>query len=425
MNPVEVINRKRDGEELSTEEVQAFIQDYSEGRCSEGQMAAFLMAVYFQGMTSAEVSALTGAYINSGETISWEELDGPTVDKHSTGGIGDKVSLPLAAICAAAGAYVPMISGRGLGITGGTLDKLEAIPGFQVELSDSALRKQLHHVGAVICGATGQLAPADKHIYALRDVTGTVASLPLIAASIMSKKVAGGADSLLLDVKTGKAAFMQSYDDSVSLAQEMVAIGKSFGVNTSAFITDMNRPLGRTAGNGIEVIESLSILQGNGPAQLADMTLQFARHMLAGAGIAAEEADKALSSGAAYEKFCAMVAFQGGDLSEFLKVQPAHTVQVKASESGYVTDIDALQVGEAVWKAGAGRTQPGGPVDYTAGAQWFVGLGDKVSAGDILFEVFGADQDRVKNSADGLGAAVVLADSAPSSADSLIYQQVD
>ena len=425
MNPAEIINRKRDGKELSTEEVRGLIQDYIGGVCSDSQMAAFLMAVCFQGMTSSEVSALTGAYIDSGDTISWEDLDGPTVDKHSTGGIGDKVSLPLTAICAAAGAYVPMISGRGLGITGGTLDKLESIPGFQVELSDSALRKQLLDVKAVICGATGQLAPADKRIYALRDVTGTVASLPLIAASIMAKKVAGGADSLLLDVKTGRAAFMQDYDDSLALAREMVAIGKSFGVNTSAFITDMNRPLGRTAGNGIEVIESLSILQGNGPSQLTDMTLQFARHMLAGAGIAPEEADKALSSGAAYEKFCAMVSAQGGDLPAFLKTQPAYTVQVKASESGYVADIDALQVGEAVWKAGAGRTQPGGPVDYTAGAQWFVDLGDKVSAGDTLFEIFGAEQDRVKTGAVGLNTAVLLSDSAPTPADSLIYQQVD
>jgi pyrimidine-nucleoside phosphorylase len=344
MNVVQVISKKRDGGELSTDEIGALIGGYVRGDVPDYQMAAWAMAVYLRGMTVAETAALTEHMLHSGITFDWPEGSSPIVDKHSTGGIGDKVSLPLAPLLACCDLRVPMISGRGLGATGGTLDKLEAIPGFRTNLSTAEFQKICREVGCVISGATADLVPADRKLYALRDVTGTVPSIPLITASIMSKKLAEGLDALVLDVKHGSGAFMKTLDNARALAKSMVDTGNRMGVPTTALLTDMNQPLGRMAGNAVEVNESVDALRGEGPADLMEVTLKLGAELLVSTGREATPAaarmrlEKAIATGAALEKFREMVAAQGGNLDAPRPVAPAHDVE--SLHDGYVTAIE-------------------------------------------------------------------------------------
>jgi thymidine phosphorylase len=334
-------------------------------------------------------------------------LSRPTVDKHSTGGVGDKITLPLAPLVAACGAAVPQLSGRGLGHTGGTLDKLEAIPGWRASLSNAEMLAQLEEVGAVICAAGAGLAPADKKLYALRDVTATIESIPMISASIMSKKIAEGTASLVLDVKTGAGAFMKTHADSRALAETMVGIGTAAGVNTVALITDMDAPLGRTAGNGLEVAESVEVLAGGGPADVVELTLALAREMLSCAGIAADPAE-VLASGRAMDAWKAMIRAQGGDPDAPLPTA-RHTEEILADTDGYVAGIDAMGVGLAAWRLGAGRAKQGDPVQAAAGVTWHAGIGDAVRAGQPMFTLHTDTPERIGRAREALDGAVTIA----------------
>ncbi|HAM44419.1 MAG TPA: thymidine phosphorylase, partial [Propionibacteriaceae bacterium] len=328
------------------------------------------------------------------------------VDKHSTGGVGDKITLPLAPLVAACGAAVPQLSGRGLGHTGGTLDKLEAIPGWRASLSNAEMLNQLNSIGAVICAAGAGLAPADKKLYALRDVTATVESIPMISASIMSKKIAEGTASLVLDVKTGSGAFMKTREDSRNLATTMVEIGKGAGVNTVALITDMNAPLGRSAGNGVEVAESVEVLAGGGPSDVVELTMALAREMLNCAGIDTDPAE-VLASGKAMDTWKAMIRAQGGDPDAALPA-PRHTEVITAEVDGYLTDLDAMAVGLAAWRLGAGRAKQGDPVQAAAGVSWHVGIGDPVRAGQPLFSLYTDTEDRIERARQALDTAATI-----------------
>ena len=380
---VELIRLKRDGGRLPDAGIDWLIDAYTQGAVTDEQMAAMAMAIFFRGLEPDELSRWTNAMIASGERMSFASLSRPTVDKHSTGGVGDKITLPLAPLVAACGAAVPQLSGRGLGHTGGTLDKLEAIPGWRAALSNEEMLAQLEEVGAVICAAGSGLAPADKKLYALRDVTGTVESIPMISASIMSKKIAEGTQSLVLDVKTGAGAFMKRLEDSQALARTMVEIGKAAGVNTVALITAMDTPLGRTAGNGLEVAESVEVLAGGGPSDVRELTLALATEMLACAGIDADPA-QVLDSGKAMDVWKAMIRAQGGDPDAPLPVA-THTEVVTAETDGYLTKLDAMAVGLAAWRLGAGRATQGDPVQAAAGVTWHAGIGDPITAGQPLF----------------------------------------
>src|SRR5215470_619882 len=344
MRTVDLIQRKRGGEELSPEEIEFLVNGYTSGDIPDYQMSSFLMAVYFSAMTDREVSRLTECMLHSGETVDLASIPGVKVDKHSTGGVGDKTSFIVAPLAAAAGVVVPMMSGRALGHTGGTLDKLESIPGFRTNLSQDEFRKQLSEVGLCFIGQTDRLAPADGKLYALRDVTGTVPSIPLIASSIMSKKLAEGLDALVLDVKHGTGAFMKTLDDARALARSMVDTGKRMGVPTVALLTDMNQPLGRMAGNANEVNESVDALVGKGPADLMEVTLELGAELLvltkreSTTAAARKRLEKAISSGAGLEKFREMVAAQGGDLDAPRPVAPAH--EIGSPWEGYITKID-------------------------------------------------------------------------------------
>jgi thymidine phosphorylase len=379
---VDVIQRKRDRGELSDEQIDWAVDAYTRGGIAEEQMSALAMAILLNGMTRREIARWTGAMIASGERLDFSGLGRPTVDKHSTGGVGDKITLPLAPLVAAHGVAVPQLSGRGLGHTGGTLDKLESIPGWRASVTNDELLSQLRDVGAVVCAAGSGLAPADRKLYALRDVTGTVESIPLIASSIMSKKIAEGTGALVLDVKVGTGAFMKNVDDARELARTMVDLGTDAGVRTVALLTDMSTPLGLTAGNALEVRESVEVLAGGGPADVVELTLALAREMLTSVGIDDDPAD-ALQDGRAMDTWRRMIAAQGGDPDATLPTaRERHDVLAPAD--GVLVRLDALAVGIAAWRLGAGRSRKEDPVQAAAGVEMHAKPGAAVRAGQPL-----------------------------------------
>ncbi|MCM0621287.1 thymidine phosphorylase [Nocardioides bruguierae] len=381
---VEVIVAKRDGAALSDSQIDWVIDAYTRGQVAHEQMSSLAMAILLNGMDRREIARWTAAMIASGERMDFGALSRPTADKHSTGGVGDKITLPLAPLVAACGVAVPQLSGRGLGHTGGTLDKLESIPGWRAGLSNAEMMAQLEDVGAVVCAAGSGLAPADKKLYALRDVTGTVEAIPLIASSIMSKKIAEGTGALVLDVKVGTGAFMKDLDKARELARTMVELGTDAGVRTTALLTDMSVPLGLTAGNAIEVQESVEVLAGGGPADVVELTLALAREMLTGAGVTdVDPADK-LADGSAMDAWRRMISAQGGDPDATLPVaQESHVVT--APSDGVLARLDAMAVGLAAWRLGAGRARQEDPVQAGAGVRWHARPGDVVTAGQPLF----------------------------------------
>lgn len=416
MNAAQIISKKRDGGELTDGEIGDLIASYVAGTTPDYQMAAWAMAVFLRDMTIAEIASLTHHMLQSGVVFEWPHKTVPTADKHSTGGIGDKVSLPLAAMLACCGVCVPMISGRGLGATGGTLDKLESIPGYRTALSIEETQRIADDVGCVICSASEQLVPADRKLYALRDVTGTVPSVPLITASIMSKKLAEGLDALVLDVKQGTGAFMKSPADAERLAHSLVNTGQQMGVATSALITDMDQPLGRMIGNAVEVDESVDCLQGEGPADLRELTIELCAEALVSANAATDLASarvqlaETLDSGQAFEKFREMVAAQGGDLEA--KRPRAANQELLATQSGYITAIDTEQIGWAVIEMGGGRKQLGDPVDHSVGLEILVRLGDQVEAGQPLANLF-VHSSESQQAEQMVRGAVTVGDSEP------------
>ena len=405
---VDVIRTKRDGGRLAPEQIDWVIDAYTRGVVAEEQMAALAMAIFVRGMERDEISRWTAAMIASGERMDFSALAKPTTDKHSTGGVGDKITLPLAPLVASFGVAVPQLSGRGLGHTGGTLDKLEAIPGWRAALSNEEMMTQLEGVGAVICAAGSGLAPADKKLYALRDVTGTVEAIPLIASSIMSKKIAEGTAALTLDVKTGAGAFMRDEADARELARTMVDLGTDAGVRTVALLTDMSAPLGRTAGNGLEVRESLEVLSGGGPADVVELTVALAREMLEAAGVRDADVEAALKDGRAMDSWRGMIAAQGGDVDAPLPVAK-HVEELRASEDGVVTGLDAMGVGVAAWRLGAGRSRPGEAVQAAAGVEIEKHLGEEVRAGDVLARLHTDTPERMGRALEALEGSWTLA----------------
>lgn len=381
---VEVIIAKRDGATLTDSQIDWVVDAYTRGEVADEQMSSLAMAILLNGMERPEIARWTAAMIASGERMDFSSLSRPTADKHSTGGVGDKITLPLAPLVAACGVAVPQLSGRGLGHTGGTLDKLESIPGWRAALSNDEMMAQLESVGAVICAAGDGLAPADKKLYALRDVTGTVEAIPLIASSIMSKKIAEGTGALVLDVKVGTGAFMKDVARARELAEVMVALGTDAGVRTTALLTDMSTPLGLTAGNAIEVAESVEVLAGGGPADVVELTLALAREMLAGAGVTDVDPADRLADGSAMDAWKAMIRAQGGDPEAPLPVARESHVVV-APSSGVLTRLDAMAVGLAAWRLGAGRARKEDPVQAGAGVVWHARPGDSIEAGAPLF----------------------------------------
>ena len=408
MNALDVIRTKRDRGELTDAQIRFFIDGYTAGRIPDEQTSALLMAIVFVGLTPRELATWTAAMIESGSRLDLSSLTRPTVDKHSTGGVGDKVSLPLCPLVAACGAAVPQLSGRGLGHTGGTLDKLEAIAGWRAKLTNEEALRILRDVGAVICAASDDLAPADRKLYALRDVTGTVESIPLIASSIMSKKIAEGTSALVLDIKTGGGAFLPPIELSRELARTMVGIGERNGVRTVALITDMEWPLGRTVGNGIEVEESIEVLAGGGPADLVEVTLAFAREMVALVGLDVDPAD-VLASGKAMDVWRAMIAAQGGDPDAPLP-QANERELVRATARGTLQHLDARAVGNAVWRLGAGRARKEDPVSAAAGVRILVKPGEPVEVGQALLELLADDTARIPDALAALADAFVVSD---------------
>nr|WSX50146.1 thymidine phosphorylase [Streptomyces sp. NBC_00974] len=383
MDVISVIRTKRDRGELSPEQIDWVIDAYTRGVVADEQMSALAMAILLNGMNRAEIARWTAAMIASGERMNFDSLSRPTADKHSTGGVGDKITLPLAPLVAACGAAVPQLSGRGLGHTGGTLDKLESIPGWRALLSNEEMLHVLDTTGAVICAAGDGLAPADKKLYALRDVTGTVEAIPLIASSIMSKKIAEGTGSLVLDVKVGTGAFMKNIEDARELARTMVGLGTDSGVKTVALLTDMSTPLGLTAGNALEIRESVEVLAGGGPSDVVELTLALAREMLDAAGIKDADPAKALADGSAMDVWRRMIAAQGGDPDAALPVAREQHV-VTAPSSGVLTRLDAYGVGVGAWRLGAGRARKEDPVQAGAGIELHAKPGDTVTAGQPL-----------------------------------------
>lgn len=381
-----VIRTKRDGGRLSDAAIDWVIDAYTRGLVAEEQMAALLMAILLRGMDGGETAAWTSAMLASGDRLDFSDLGVPTVDKHSTGGVGDKITLPLVPVVAACGAAVPQASGRGLGHTGGTLDKLDAIAGFSAQLPGRRVREQLRGVGAAIFAA-GDLAPADAKLYALRDITATVESLPLIASSVMSKKLAEGAGALVLDVKVGSGALVKTEEQCRDLAHTMVGLGAAHGVPTRALLTDMNRPLGATVGNALEVAEALEVLAGGGPPDVVELTLRLAAEMLALAGVGDRDPADTLRDGTAMDRFRRLVAAQGGDLSVPLPIG-RHSETVTAPRGGTMGDIDAMAVGLAAWRLGAGRSRPGEWVQAGAGLRIHRRPGEPVAAGEPLFTLY-------------------------------------
>lgn len=411
---VDVIRAKRDGRAVPEDALRWMIDAYTREYVADSQMAAFAMAVLLNGMSRDEIRVMTDAMIASGERMSFAGLGKPTVDKHSTGGVGDKITLPLAPLVAAFGVAVPQLSGRGLGHTGGTLDKLEAIPGWRAALSNDEMIAQMQGVGAVICAAGSGLAPADKRLYALRDVTGTVEAIPLIASSIMSKKIAEGTDSLVLDVKFGSGAFMQDVDKARELARTMVALGTDSGVATTALLTDMNTPLGLAIGNANEVRESVEVLAGGGPADVVELTVALAREMLALAGQPDADVEAALKDGRAMDSWRRMIRAQDGDPDAAMPTaRETHTVT--ATASGVVTRLEALPFGVAAWRLGAGRARAQDPVVHAAGIDLHVKPGDTVTAGQPLFTLLADDENRFARAAEALEGAWEIGADAPAS----------
>ncbi|MFC8657746.1 thymidine phosphorylase [Streptomyces parvus] len=383
MDAISVIRTKRDRGELTPEQIDWVIDAYTRGEVADEQMSALAMAILLNGMNRTEIARWTAAMIASGERMNFDALSRPTTDKHSTGGVGDKITLPLAPLVAACGAAVPQLSGRGLGHTGGTLDKLESIPGWRAHLTNAEMLNVLDTTGAVICAAGDGLAPADKKLYALRDVTGTVEAIPLIASSIMSKKIAEGTGALVLDVKVGSGAFMKTIEDARELASTMVALGTDSGVCTVALLTDMSTPLGLTAGNALEVRESVEVLAGGGPQDVIDLTLALAREMLDAAGLKDADPEKALSDGSAMDVWRRMISAQGGDPDAPLPTAREQHV-VTAPASGVLTRLDAYDVGVAAWRLGAGRARKEDPVQAGAGVELHAKPGDTVTEGQPL-----------------------------------------
>ncbi|HEX2315326.1 MAG TPA: thymidine phosphorylase [Thermomonospora sp.] len=407
MDAIDVILTKREGGKLSPEQIDWVIDAYTRGTVAEEQMSALAMAILLNGMTREEVARWTEAMIRSGERMDWSGLDRPTADKHSTGGVGDKITLPLAPLVAACGAAVPQLSGRGLGHTGGTLDKLESIPGWRASLDPAEMLGVLRATGAVVCAAGAGLAPADRKLYALRDVTGTVESIPLIASSIMSKKIAEGTGALVLDVKVGSGAFMKTTASARELAETMVGIGTDHGVRTVALLTAMDRPLGRAVGNSLEVAESIQVLAGGGPPDVVELTLTLAREMLAAAGLDGRDPADALRDGSAMDVWRRMVSAQGGDPDASLPVARESHV-VTASSAGVLTRLDAYGVGVAAWRLGAGRARKEDPVSHGAGVVCHAVPGEEVTAGQPLLTLYTDDAARFDRALAALDGAVTI-----------------
>lgn len=403
MRMVDVIDHKRNGSALTKEEISAFVEGYTNGEIPDYQASALLMAIYFNGMTDEEQANLTMQMLNSGDRLDLSDIPGIKVDKHSTGGVGDKTSIPLAPMVAALGIPVPMISGRGLGHTGGTLDKLEAIPGFEVERSEAEFKKQVRDIKVAIVGATGNVAPADKKIYALRDVTDTVDSIPLIAGSIMSKKIASGTDALVLDVKTGTGAFMKEEADAVKLANALVKIGKSVGMNCMALISDMNQPLGNMVGNALEIQESIAILKGEGPEDITELVMTLGSQMVVLAKKAATLAEartkleEVVANGSALEVFRQMIVAQGGDPRVIedptLMPQAKYHFELPAPQAGYVTKMTADEIGIAAMLLGGGRQAKTDVIDYAVGIELHKKVGDAVAEGESLLTIHSNTED--------------------------------
>ncbi|MGW3077544.1 MULTISPECIES: thymidine phosphorylase [unclassified Kitasatospora] len=408
MDAISVIRTKRDRGELSDAQIDWVIDAYTRGEVADEQMSALAMAILLNGMQPREISRWTDAMIRSGVRMDFSSLPLPTSDKHSTGGVGDKITLPLAPLVAACGAAVPQLSGRGLGHTGGTLDKLESIPGWRALLSNDEMMGVLRDAGAVICAAGDGLAPADKKLYALRDVTGTVEAIPLIASSIMSKKIAEGTGALVLDVKVGSGAFMKNLDDARELARTMVGLGTTAGVNTVALLTDMSTPLGLTAGNALEVRESLEVLAGGGPADVVELTLALAREMLAAAGVQGKDPADALRDGSAMDHWRRMIAAQGGDVDAPLPVAREQHV-IPAPASGVLTTLDAYAVGVCAWRLGAGRARKEDPVQAGAGVEMHAKPGDTVVAGQPLLTLHTDTPERFDYAVEALAGGIEVA----------------
>lgn len=400
-----VIAAKRDRHALTDEQIDWVVDAYTRGVVAPEQMSALAMAILLNGMDRREIARWTNAMIASGERMDFSSLSRPTADKHSTGGVGDKITLPLAPLVAACGVAVPQLSGRGLGHTGGTLDKLESIPGWRAALSNEEMLAQLEEVGAVICAAGTGLAPADKKLYALRDVTGTVEAIPLIASSIMSKKIAEGTGALVLDVKVGSGAFMKTEENARELAETMVALGTDAGVTTVALLTDMSTPLGLTAGNALEVRESVEVLAGGGPSDVVDLTLALAREMLAAAGRTDVDPADALTDGRAMDAWRRMISAQGGDPDAPLPTA-RETHVVTAESDGVLTTLDAFGVGVSAWRLGAGRSRPGEDVQAGAGIELHAKPGDEVRAGAPLMTLHTDTPERFERALEALEGAV-------------------
>lgn len=398
----EVISVKRDKHQLSDAQINWFVDAYVRDVVAEEQMSAMAMAILLNGMSETELSAWTQAYINSGTTMDWSALGRPTADKHSTGGVGDKITLPLVCVAAACGLSVPQLSGRGLGHTGGTLDKLESIPGWQASLTEAQMFEVLQATGAVICAANETLAPADRRIYALRDVTATVESIPLISASIMSKKIAEGTGALVLDVKVGSGAFMKTVDQARELAQTMVAIGNNAGVSTRALLTAMDVPLGRSAGNALEVSECVDVLAGGGPNDVVELTVRLVQEMFEAAGVTpTKDPTDSLTDGSAMDVWRKMITAQGGQVDAPLPTAK-HAHIVMAEHDGYLTRLDALAVGVTSWRLGAGRARKEDNVQAGAGIEWHADLGDAVTTGTPLFTLHTDDESRFAGALEAL-----------------------
>jgi thymidine phosphorylase len=421
---IDIVIAKRESRELTDEQIDWLIPAYTAGVVADEQMSALAMAILLNGMTRREISRWTDAMIRTGIRMDFSSLDRPTTDKHSTGGVGDKITLPLAPLVASCGAAVPQLSGRGLGHTGGTLDKLESIPGWRARLSDKEMLEVLGEAGAVVCAAGDNLAPADKKLYALRDVTGTVESIPLIASSIMSKKIAEGTGALVLDVKVGSGAFMKDLTRARELAETMVSLGKDHGVRTVALLTDMDTPLGLTAGNALEVRESVEVLSGGGPADVVELTVALAREMLANAGISDVDPAENLRNGKAMDAWRRMIEAQGGDPDAVLPVATDRHV-ITAGSSGTLTRLDALQVGVAAWRLGAGRARKEDPVQAGAGVEMHAKPGDAVVAGQPLLTLHTDTTDRFATAIEALdGAWDIDADNGEYVARQLVFDRV-
>ncbi|CAB0618154.1 thymidine phosphorylase [Corynebacterium diphtheriae] len=409
---VDIIRTKRDGGELTTEQINCVIDAYTRGAIGDEQMAALNMAIFIRDMNRREIVDWTKAMINSGQTMDFSALGKKTTDKHSTGGVGDKLSLPLGPLVASYGLAVPMLSGRGLGHTGGTLDKLEAIPGFEVDINNDRMMNILKDAGVVIASAGSGLAPADKKIYALRDITSTVDCVPLIASSIMSKKIAAGADSLILDVKVGSGAFMKDLDHARELARTMVDLGNDAGVHTRALLTDMSTPLGKKIGNSLEIEETVEVLAGGGPEDVVKLTCELARNMLEMAGIHDADVEERLKDGRAMDVWKRMVRAQGGD-PEAPMARAEYTHEVVADRDGYLMELDALALGVGSWRLGAGRARKEDPVQLTAGIEIHADLGQKVVKGQKLLTLHTETPDKFDRALESIIPGIVIGDEQP------------